>query len=57
MTWTQGDLSFNGIAIGTFACIAAYHVMNYIAKVGPSKGELYVPPTTGSGDEELTRAH
>jgi len=44
LTWTNGDLSFNGIAIGTFGCIVAYHVMNFIARVGPSKGGLYQAP-------------
>jgi uracil-xanthine permease len=43
LTYTHGDLSFNGIATGTFACIIAYHLMNWIAKVGPSKGALYLP--------------
>ncbi|MCB0907570.1 MAG: nitrate reductase [Nocardioidaceae bacterium] len=43
LTWTHGDLSFNGIAIGSFGCILAYHLMNWIAKVGPSKGALYLP--------------
>jgi uracil-xanthine permease len=48
LTWTRGDLSFNGIAIGSFGCIIAYHLMNYIAKVGPNKGALYLPPAARS---------
>ncbi|MFN8191140.1 MAG: solute carrier family 23 protein [Nocardioidaceae bacterium] len=44
LTWTHGDLSFNGIAIGSFGCILAYHLMNWLAKIGPSKGALYLPP-------------
>ena len=52
LTWTHGDLSFNGIAIGSFGCILAYHLMNLVAKVGPTKGALYLPPVheTEAGD-------
>ncbi len=51
MTWTRGDLSFNGIATGSFACIIIYHLMNWIAKVGPNKGALYQPALATIGDE------
>jgi uracil-xanthine permease len=51
LTWTHGDLSFNGIAIGSFGCIIAYHLMNGIAKIGPNKGALYLPPLATIGDE------
>ena len=49
ITWTRGDLSFNGIATGTFACIIIYHLMNWIAKVGPNKGALYLPALASPG--------
>jgi xanthine/uracil permease len=52
LTYTHGDLSFNGIAIGTFATIIAYHLMNWIAKAGPSKGALYLPALATIGDIE-----
>ena len=38
MTWTHGDLSFNGIAIGAFATIISYQVMHAAVKYGPMKG-------------------
>ena len=45
MTWTHGDLSFNGIAIGSFATIIAYQVMHAAVKYGPMKGAgLDAPP-------------
>jgi uracil-xanthine permease len=43
LTWTHGDLSFNGIAIGAFATIIAYHVMNIASMYGPMKGAVLVP--------------
>jgi uracil-xanthine permease len=52
LTWTHGDLSFNGIAIGSFGCILAYHLMNWLAKVGPSKGALYLPPAPETADAD-----
>jgi uracil-xanthine permease len=46
-TWTsgggQGDISFNGIAIGTFATIIIYQVMRYFAKLGVLKGAPLTP--------------
>ncbi len=39
-TWTRGDLSFNGIAIGCVATIVVYHGMRLLAKHGPLKGAL-----------------
>jgi xanthine/uracil permease len=60
LTWTRGDLSFNGIATGTFGCIIAYHLMNWIAKVGPTKGALYLPPlaeSTTVDDFDTTAPH
>lgn len=59
MTWSFGSLSFNGIALGTAASIIAYHVMNYLAKVGPGRGELYIPPPAKptSGTTAPTLAH
>jgi xanthine/uracil permease len=51
LTWTHGDLSFNGIAIGSFGCIIAYHLMNGIAKIGPNKDALYLPALATIGDE------
>ena len=41
-TWTsnggKGDISFNGIAIGSFATIIIYQVMKYAARVGIYRG-------------------
>ena len=46
-TWTsdggKGDISFNGIAIGTFATIIIYQVMRYFAKFGVLKGAPLTP--------------
>ena len=46
-TWTsdggKGDISFNGIAIGTFATIIIYQVMRYFAKFGLLKGAPLTP--------------
>ena len=39
-TWTHGNVSFNGIAIGAVATIATYHGMRFVAKYGPLKGTL-----------------
>ena len=39
-TWTRGNVSFNGIAIGAVATIVVYHAMSLIAKHGPLKGTL-----------------
>ncbi len=39
-TWTHGNVSFNGIAIGAVATIVVYHAMRLIAKHGPLKGTL-----------------
>ncbi len=39
-TWTHGNVSFNGIAIGAVATIVAYHAMNFVATYGPLKGQL-----------------
>jgi uracil-xanthine permease len=57
LTYTNGDLSFNGIAIGTFATIIIYHLMNWIAKIGPSKGALYLPALATIGDLEAPAQH
>ncbi len=58
LTWSRGDLSFNGIAIGTFGCIITYHVMNQIAKYGPGRGELYIPaPPKEVYDDQITFAN
>jgi uracil-xanthine permease len=46
LTWTHGNLSFNGIAIGSFTTIIVYHVMNQLAKYGPNKA-LYIQPVPG----------
>ncbi len=47
-TWTshggKGDISFNGIAIGTFATIIVYQVMYYCAKFGLFKDAPMAPP-------------
>jgi xanthine/uracil permease len=31
-TWKVGDVSFNGIALGTFAAIAGYHVLRAVGR-------------------------
>ena len=43
-TWTHGNVSFNGIAIGAFATIFIYHGMRFVAKYGPLKGALVEGP-------------
>ena len=48
LTWTHGDLSFNGIAIGTFTTIIAYQVMNLAYRHGPLKGGLLAPLSMGA---------
>ena len=48
LTWTHGDLSFNGIAIGTFATIIAYQVMNIAYRYGPMKGARLAPLSMGA---------
>jgi len=50
-TWTHGNVSFNGIAIGAVATIVIYHAMNYVAKVGPLQGSIQ--GSTQVGPEEL----
>jgi uracil-xanthine permease len=50
-TWTHGNVSFNGIAIGAVATIVIYHAMNYIAKRGPLHGS--VQGGSQVGPEEL----
>jgi uracil-xanthine permease len=46
-TWTSngghGNVSFNGIAIGTFATIIIYQVMHYAARFGLNKGLPLTP--------------
>ncbi|GAA4398662.1 solute carrier family 23 protein [Fodinibacter luteus] len=46
-TWTSasGDVSFNGIAIGSFATIIIYQVMFYVAKYGVNRGVPFSPGT------------
>ena len=39
-TWTHGNVSFNGIAIGAVATIVVYHAMNFVAKRGPLHGVI-----------------
>lgn len=46
LTITFGDLSFNGIATGSFGCILAYLIMNQIARV--ANPPLYIPPGQSS---------
>jgi uracil-xanthine permease len=50
-TWTssggKGDVSFSGIAIGTFATIIIYQVMRYAARYGLLKGQA--PEMTEAG--------
>jgi uracil-xanthine permease len=47
LTYTHGDLSFNGIAMGSFITIAAYHAMNLAARYGPLKAGLATPLSLG----------
>lgn len=46
-TWTSagGDVSFNGIAIGTFATIVVYQIMFYAAKYGLNRDVPFSPGT------------
>lgn len=57
MTWTHGDLSFNGIAIGAFTTIIAYQVMNFLAKYGLMHGALLAPtPADAPAIEQIPPA-
>lgn len=56
MKWAFGDFEFNGIALGSFGCIIAYHLMNFFAKHGPTKGELYLPPPDKPVDFTMHRS-
>jgi uracil-xanthine permease len=46
-TWTSpdGDVSFNGIAIGSFATIIIYQLMFYLSKYGVNRGVPFSPVT------------
>jgi xanthine/uracil permease len=51
-TWTAGDLSFTGIALGTAAAIVIYHVMRVIAAWRGTGPEPATPASVPGGDEE-----
>jgi uracil-xanthine permease len=72
-TWTsdggRGDISFNGIAIGSFATIIIYQLMKYLSRFGlfregfpvedvpvtPASGPIVVPDSPAGLTEEMPR--
>ncbi len=44
-TWSHGNLSFNGIALGAFATIIVYQVMNILSRYGLMRGVQQGPLT------------
>lgn len=42
-TWVAGDLTFEGIALGTFAALAIYHLMAWVARVRGTHSEPASP--------------
>ena len=54
-TWTAGDLSFEGIALGTAAALIIYHVMRTISRWRGTFAEA-ASPASVPGGTELERA-
>lgn len=50
-TWTAGDVTFEGIALGTAAALVIYHVMRAIAKWRGTHTEPASPASVPGGDE------
>ena len=55
-SWARGDLKFEGIAIGTIACIALYHLMRALAKWRGTSMEPATPASAPAGDEDAMAA-
>ncbi|WP_028244953.1 uracil-xanthine permease family protein [Pseudoclavibacter soli] len=53
-TWQWGQLSFGGIALGTFAAIAVYHVMRGVSGL---RGGRAVTPVTPGSTERADESH
>ena len=56
-SWTAGDLSFTGIALGTVAAIVIYHVMKAIATWRGTGQEPATPASVPGGDEPAVAQH
>lgn len=50
-TWVVGDLSFEGIALGTAAALGIYHLMRLIAKWRGTSAEAASPASVPTPDE------
>jgi len=50
-TWSHGNLSFNGIAIGAFATIIIYQVMNLGSRYGIFRGVAIAPLSLAGGGD------
>jgi uracil-xanthine permease len=50
-TWTPGNLTFAGIALGTAAAIIVYHVMRAVAQWRGTSAEPASPASVPGGDE------
>jgi xanthine/uracil permease len=48
-TWSHGNLSFNGIALGAFATIIVYQVMSIASRYGVMRGVQPGPLTPANG--------
>lgn len=55
-TWVAGDVSFEGIALGTAAALIVYHVMRQIARVRGTSMEPASPASAPAGVELENRA-
>jgi len=51
VTWTPGDLTFGGIALGTAAAIGVYHLMRSLARYRGTSQEPASPASVPAGDE------
>ncbi|OJV81087.1 MAG: nitrate reductase [Cellulomonas sp. 73-92] len=56
-TWTSGNLSFTGIALGTAAAIVIYHVMRVIAAWRGTGQEPATPASVPGGEEPAMLHH
>ncbi len=56
-TWTSGNLSFTGIALGTAAAIVIYHVMRVIAAWRGTGQEPATPASVPGGEEPAVVHH
>ena len=56
-TWNIGEMSFEGIALGTGAAILIYHVMSWISKVRGTNLEQASPASAPAGTELESEAY